>query len=237
MTKEAITSELKQEAELFSGNVVLRGPFQETILPNIAFVGGGGELAYWLEMKRVYEAIQLPYPVLLLRNSFLLLRAEQEALLKKLALEPVDLFMPLHKIQDLLLDKKAAGVDLSDELSQLSTLYEKMQAVAGQVDATLINHTSAIEKQALNKVNRLVTKMKTAQRKKLTIESGQIKRLKDRLFPGDSLQERTENIAGFYADYGPAIFDIIKRHSLSVEQQFGVIYLPEITKHNNISGL
>jgi len=36
--------------------------FQETILPNIAFIGGGGEMAYWLELKGFSIIIRLLSP-------------------------------------------------------------------------------------------------------------------------------------------------------------------------------
>ena len=65
--------------ERFSPNVILRGIFQETVLPNILFVGGGGELAYWLELKGIFEHHGVPYPVLVLRNSFLVSRKKMES--------------------------------------------------------------------------------------------------------------------------------------------------------------
>jgi uncharacterized protein YllA (UPF0747 family) len=65
-SKDEILEELKEHPERFSGNVILRGAFQETVLPNIAFIGGGGEIAYWLELKAVFDAIHVPYPVLIL---------------------------------------------------------------------------------------------------------------------------------------------------------------------------
>lgn len=222
-----IEQEVKEKADLFSGNVVLRGPFQETILPDIAFVGGGGELAYWLEMKGVYEAIDLPYPVLLLRNSFMLIGQKEKALMDKLGLQPITLFKPLHVIQDTLLQKMGAAIDLDNELMALEAIYEKMGQKATIVDTTLSVHTKAIGTIAKNKASRLLTKMKTAQRKKLAIETRQIKKLKEKLFPADSLQERTENIAGFYAQYGSAILDLIKTASQTTRQQFGIVYLPE----------
>ncbi len=70
-TLDEILEELQNHPERFSPNVILRGVLQETILPNIAFIGGGGEMAYWLELKEVFQAAGVPYPVLVLRNSFL----------------------------------------------------------------------------------------------------------------------------------------------------------------------
>jgi uncharacterized protein YllA (UPF0747 family) len=43
-SKEELLAELQSHPERFSPNVILRGLYQETILPNIAFIGGGGEL-------------------------------------------------------------------------------------------------------------------------------------------------------------------------------------------------
>jgi len=76
-TKDEILTELENHPERFSANVILRGVFQETILPNIAFIGGGGELAYWLELKKVFEAVNVPYPMLIVRNSFLIINHNQ----------------------------------------------------------------------------------------------------------------------------------------------------------------
>src|SRR5579871_2255399 len=72
-TGKEIIDELKNHPEKFSPNVILRGLFQETILPNIAFIGGGGETAYWLELKKLFEHYHVPYPMLVLRNSFLII--------------------------------------------------------------------------------------------------------------------------------------------------------------------
>jgi bacillithiol biosynthesis cysteine-adding enzyme BshC len=75
-TKEALLSELEQNPERFSPNVILRGLYQETILPNIAFIGGGGETAYWLQLKDLFEHYKrngnqpLPNLDLLLKISF-----------------------------------------------------------------------------------------------------------------------------------------------------------------------
>jgi uncharacterized protein YllA (UPF0747 family) len=50
--------------------VILRGLYQETILPNLAFIGGGGETAYWLQLKDLFKYYKVPFPMLVLRNSF-----------------------------------------------------------------------------------------------------------------------------------------------------------------------
>ena len=41
--------------ERFSPNVLFRTLYQEKILPNLAYVGGGGEISYWLQLKAFFE--------------------------------------------------------------------------------------------------------------------------------------------------------------------------------------
>ncbi len=91
-TKDEIIKEVDEHPERISANVILRGVFQEMILPNIAFIGGGGEVAYWLELKKVFEACAVPFPVLVLRNSFLVINAQQNEKLKKLNFSVEDFF-------------------------------------------------------------------------------------------------------------------------------------------------
>jgi uncharacterized protein YllA (UPF0747 family) len=81
-TREEILKELQDHPERFSPNVILRGLFQETLLPNIAFIGGGGELAYWLQLKDLFTHYDVPFPVLVLRNSFLIVEKQWQETIK-----------------------------------------------------------------------------------------------------------------------------------------------------------
>jgi uncharacterized protein YllA (UPF0747 family) len=65
-TEEKLLKELQRNPERFSPNVILRGLYQETILPNIAFIGGAGETAYWLQLKDLFDHYKIPFPVLVL---------------------------------------------------------------------------------------------------------------------------------------------------------------------------
>jgi uncharacterized protein YllA (UPF0747 family) len=63
---------LESNPEKFSPNVIMRPLYQEIILPNLCYIGGGGEIAYWLELKSFFEAVNITFPMLLVRNSVLL---------------------------------------------------------------------------------------------------------------------------------------------------------------------
>ena len=69
MLKEEILKELDDFPEKFSPNVIMRPVYQESILPNLCYIGGGGELAYWFQLKNYFDVVNIPFPILLLRNS------------------------------------------------------------------------------------------------------------------------------------------------------------------------
>ncbi|PTT10540.1 bacillithiol biosynthesis cysteine-adding enzyme BshC, partial [Flavobacterium sp. HMWF030] len=46
-SKDEILKLLESNPEKFSPNVIMRPLYQEIILPNLCYIGGGGEIAYW----------------------------------------------------------------------------------------------------------------------------------------------------------------------------------------------
>jgi len=224
-TEEEILAEVDNHPEMFSANVILRGLFQETILPNIAFIGGGGETAYWLELKEVFAACNVPYPMLVVRNSLLLLNDEQRAATAKLGFEITHLFASTTELVNQLVRRESQlQLTLSKEKAQLHALYDSVASVAAEVDVTLADHTSALKKNALDKLNVLEKKMLRAEKRKFEAQQRQIAKLRHQLFPKDGLQERIENFLPFYARYGQKWFNKMYQVSLGLEQQFGIVY-------------
>ena len=223
---EEILTELNDHPERFSANVMLRGVFQETILPNIAFIGGGGELAYWLELKNVFEAVDVPYPMLILRNSFLLAEEKWKQKTESTGLHLQDLFLSEHELMNKVVTKQSTNrFSLNGELKKVEDLYDAMSAVANNVDATLQNHVTALKVKAIKRLQELEKKMLRAEKRKFETERSQLRNIKTALFPNNSLQERVENLSGVYGRYGKEIVNIFLQHSLSLEQQFAIITL------------
>lgn len=223
-SREEILAELETHPERFSPNVILRGAFQETILPNIAFIGGGGELAYWLELKDVFAAIAVPYPVLVLRNSFLLFTSEQEKKMNQLGFNHQDIFQPKNILLEQLVRRSSdRQLGLAKELNELAALYNKMKQQAGTIDTTLMAHVDALGAKAAKRVEELEKKMLRAEKRKFEAEGRQIESLKAKLFPGDSLQERVENFSTWYGKYGTEWITMLAKNSLALEAEFVTI--------------
>lgn len=222
-TKEEIHLELAEHPERFSANVILRGVFQEMILPNVVFIGGGGELAYWLELKSVFEQAQVPYPVLVLRNSFLLVNAKNQTLLQKLNVTITQIFQKEDAILNYITQRETSNqLSIKDEIAALKNTYQTLKGITSKIDPTLADHTAALETKAVYRLQELEKKMLRAEKRKLKEEGAQLHQLKESLFPKTSLQERTENISSFYGKYGAVFIEKLLQHSLGLEQQFTV---------------
>ncbi len=223
-TQAEILEHLELYPQRFSPNVILRPVLQETILPDIAFIGGGGEIAYWLELKNVFENVGVPYPMLIVRNSFVFVSKELQLMVQKLQLNYIDLFKPsLRIINELVHKESSLQLQLDHEKEQLNLLYTAIKNIAGKVDITLLKHTEALQVQTLKKISALQKKMLSAERKKFESQQRQVEKLKTQLFFNNNLQERSGNIMPFYANWGPGFIDAIYQNSKGLDQAFGII--------------
>jgi bacillithiol biosynthesis cysteine-adding enzyme BshC len=221
---DEILNELHNYPERFSPNVVLRGLFQETILPNVAFIGGGSEIAYWLELKEMFAHYKVPYPVLIQRNSFLIVDQKMARLMEKLQLSAEDVFKdeaPL--LNNIIKARSTLQLTLEKETGQLSALYNHIRLLTNQVDTTLTEHVNALETKAEKAFKTLEKKMLRAEKKKHTALTSQLRKLKSGLFPNNTLQERVENILPYYARYGKPFIDMLYEHAPTFDKKFGVL--------------
>ena len=219
-----ILAEVNQHPERFSANVILRGVFQETILPNIAFIGGGGEIAYWLELKKVFENCGVPYPMLIVRNSFLQFTGAQEEAAKKLQFSITDLFTPTDElVNQLVLRDSDSQLSLQQQIQQVADLYESLKQIASGIDPTLAVHAEALKVATVKKIIQLEKKMFRAEKRKFEAQQRQLTKLKAQLFPGNSLQERVDNFSPYFAKYGSAWITDLYNASQTFSQQFGLL--------------
>ena len=199
---------------------------QETILPNIAFIGGGGELAYWIELKEVFQQADVPYPVLLLRNSFLVMNEKQYQTIKKLGLKEADIFKEEHALMKQIVDINTnSKYALNGELKSFEDLYTILEKRSAEIDVTLKHHTEALKTKAIKKLVELEKKLLRAEKRKFSEHQQQIQKIKSLLFPGGSLQERVENVSGFYAEHDKEFLNAVYQHSKGLLQGFGVLVL------------
>ena len=223
-TEQELLQILKEYPERFSPNVILRPLFQEKLLPDVAFIGGGAEIGYWLELKNLFLSAGISMPVLVLRNSFMLLRKEQVERIKKLSFTPETLFRPFNELLRQLVEQQSnSGLKLEKESDQLRVVYNTIRERALAVDSSLNKHVQHLQQAALNRLSALEKKMYKSEKKKFEASGRQLRKLRDQLFPLNGLQERHDNFLVYYSLWGSSFLDNILDHSNSLTQEFCIL--------------
>jgi bacillithiol biosynthesis cysteine-adding enzyme BshC len=202
-TLDEVISELHHHPDHFSPNVIMRPLYQEYILPNLAYIGGGGEIAYWLERKSQFGAAGIHYPMLIRRNSLLLIDEATAAQIIKADLTWEDLLQDYNVIVKSYL-RKHSQTDLAytAELEMLKTAYTNLASKAEKLDPTLSKAILAEESKQEKQFEQLGSRLLRAEKQLQDTNLKRIQKLKEKLFPENGLQERHENFLSFYAQYG-----------------------------------
>lgn len=210
-TKAALLEELHTCPEKFSPNVILRGLFQSTILPDVAFIGGGAEVAYWLQLKTIFSHYNVFYPVIILRQSVQWMHESQTKLRHQCNLSITDVFKPTLQLENEYVTTHAGDEwQTIREMDAVARIMSELEQKATHIDATLAGAAKSAIAKIQQQLATLQKKMLRAEKRKMTVGLQRIQHLKASLFPNGSLQERTENFAEYYLEIGPEFFDIIK---------------------------
>jgi bacillithiol synthase len=219
-----ILVELENFPERFSPNVILRPLYQEVILPNLCYIGGGGEIAYWLELKTTFEHHQVTFPMLLLRNSALIGTQKQIKKIDKLQLSWADLFLKQnelvnHKI-NLFSENK---FNFEEQITFLNQQFEKLVAIANQTDKSFVGAVKAQEAKQIKGLENLEKRLLKAEKRKYAEEMKRITDLQNELFPNKSLQERQANFSEFYLELGVDLIEKLVSNLNPLSKNFEII--------------
>lgn len=225
-TQDEILHELDEHPERFSPNVIMRPLYQEFILPNLAYIGGGGEMAYWLERKAQFGAAGIHYPMLIRRNSLLLIDESSLAQMKKSNLAWEDMLMDFDSIVKAYLIRHSLNeLGYEEELNSIKSAYNELAAKADKIDPTLAKAILAEEIKQAKQFEQLGSRLLRAEKQQQDTHIKRIQKLKEKLFPENGLQERHENFLPFYAQYGPSWIDDMIRICDPFVEKFTVVEL------------
>ncbi len=225
-SEEEILTEVDNHPEKFSPNVLLRPLYQEVILPNLCYIGGGGELAYWLELKSFFQSQHVTFPILLLRNSVLLATEKQTKKADKLKLSWKDLFLNQQELFNqktkLLSD---LTIDFSAQKETLKKQFKELYKVAETTDKSFLGAVKAQEVKQIKGLENLEKRLLKAEKRVHQEQLNRIISLQNELFPNQGLQERKVNFAEFYVESGEELIEKLLKELKPLKQEFKVVVL------------
>lgn len=223
-TESEILSELHKSPENFSPNVIMRPIYQEFSLPNLAYIGGGGEIAYWLERKKQFEHYNVFYPMLIRRNSAVLINNSDQKQIQNLDLTEEKLFDKTDNIINYYLNLRTKDdISINNEKSQIEEAYRAMADKAEKQDKTVASAILAEMTKHLKNIDNLGNRIKRSVKTREEVNINRIHKLKERLFPDAGLQERNDNFLQFYSSLGPEILDFLIDNLDPLDRRFSII--------------
>ena len=205
LTKEFITEAARNTPELFSSNVVLRPICQDWLLPTLAYVGGPAEVAYFAQLKPLYEAVNIPCPIIYPRASATIMEEKAEKVLERYSVSLLDLLSDVEMVKE-----KVAGQVADFNLDEVFggtflTVQESLDGIKPalqDIDPTLVGALENVSRKTVANLEGLKEKAVAAQKRQHEVSLRQIDKAASIVFPQSSFQERELNVVYFLNKYG-----------------------------------
>ncbi|MEC3880799.1 bacillithiol biosynthesis cysteine-adding enzyme BshC [Parapedobacter sp. 10938] len=224
-SEDELKAEIHRHPERFSPNVVMRPLYQEVILPNLAYIGGGAEIAYWLQLKSVFEHFDVDFPILVPRNSAMITDDNMSVKVLRLNLTFRSIFKDTEELKKEYVRRHTKHrLTLNDEWMELNAIFSKLRLRAHKIDPSLGPSTDAVKARLKKAINNLEKKLLKADKRNHEDALIQIDRIKEKLFPGGVLQERSENMGPLYVRYGDRLIEELIQHFSPLDFKFTIIY-------------
>ena len=207
---DALLQQIRETPERFSPNVALRPVVQDWLLPTVAYVAGPGEVAYFAQIKGLYDAFDVPMPVVHPRASLTIVEARVQKALQRAGLALADMGHDLQQIfQRVVLSQSDIDTVFAAAHVPIETAMADIKPAMERVDPTLgrsVEATRALISKELGKLKRRAVR---AEKRKQETLYGMLARAQAQLYPTGKLQERVLSPVYFFSRYGPQFLDTL----------------------------
>ncbi len=201
---------IDEKPHFFSPNVLLRPIYQDALLPTIAYIAGPAEIAYYAQMKGIYESFGLPMPIIYPRKSLTLLEPKIEKVLDSYNLNPQnfwgDVEMLINDIAKARLPENIENL-IQNASSDITNNLQTLEGVVTGFDPTLTNTVENVKSKINHQMDILEKKILQAYKKRNDVISQQIYKAKNSLYPNNHFQERVLNVVPYLFKYGFGFID------------------------------
>jgi bacillithiol synthase len=215
--------------ERLSNNVVTRPLMQELLFPTLAFIAGPGEIAYWAELKKVFELYEIKMPPIVPRLNITLVERAVDSDIQDLGLtiEKVLREGTASAVTDFFNSVK--DVELEEQFNQIkghfSEQYKIIEAKLANLDKGLLPLLLKNEAKLLEEIDFMKNKIEASIQMRHAITFEKFNRIENSLRPNGGPQERMWNIFYFLNRYGFSIIEDILKLPLEFDGTHKVIKL------------
>lgn len=193
-SSEEIEIEVDQHPENFSPNVILRPVYQEVLLPNIAYVGGAGEIAYWLELPQVFKAYGVYFPMPIVRKSYYFIPQKHIDWLQEYQLDITSVF----ENQDVLINRftkqiSDESVSLSTEIASVKKVYQGLLEKGMSINPQLEKVVLGDEKRTVSALENVEKRFLNAEKQKHEQTINKLKNIINKVQPNGVPMERVDS--------------------------------------------
>ena len=213
-TLEELIQHIELDINKFSTNVVTRPLYQESVLPNICYIGGPAEVAYWLQYKKSFDASNIFFPLILMRDSFLLMNEKNKLKINKLNIELEDFLKDETEIIYEWIKSFSDYTSISNIESEVDLLFDQLKASIVKIDSTLGPSVEAERVNTKKGLERIIIKINRAVKRKNEDGIRQISEIHEWILPGGTFQERSQNILYFTSNPRELISYLISQSNL-----------------------
>ncbi len=222
-TMDEMKKEIHAHPERFSPNVVLRPVYQELILPNLAYVGGPGEISYWLQLKDVFGVLQVDFPVLLLRNSFAIINHSLKNHWDKLNLPATVYFGKSDSIHVTALQSFFPTTE-KDKAIQLGHIFQELIDETERLDNRISADLIKKKKETMVYLEQLEKRIREVKGEKEKIRLQQVYAIRDAIFVAKTPAERVQNLLQFVkGNDHPAFIKMILENTDSITSKMKLL--------------
>jgi len=206
-SSEEFETLIQNQPENVSPNVFFRPLYQELILPNLSYIGGGAEVSYWLQLKNSFDAAGIPMPLLIQRNSVLPLERKLYDKFLSFGYTEKDVLNSSSELVKVFLENNSEEISLSIQKEEVTNLFLPILEKAKFVDATLLGSVEAEKIKTIAGINNLEQKINKAHKLKFEQQTRQIQKISERIKPQGVLNERIDSSIQYLSKNGLAFLD------------------------------
>ncbi|MFY8021082.1 MAG: bacillithiol biosynthesis cysteine-adding enzyme BshC [Bacteroidia bacterium] len=181
------------QPDRLSPNVNLRPLYQETLLPNLAYIGGPAELAYWLQLKSIFDANSLAFPIVVLRMMHLFTPPGLDSRMARFGLQAKHALQKPEALSDLYF-QVVGDSSIESQINQILQNWQEIYELSAKVNDAF--HAEILAQKLKDKAE-LKSLNKIYKEKRLLKHQAKLEKLlklRAELYPAGILQERIETL-------------------------------------------